>query len=110
MADEYDEGQGQKALICGVLAIFAHGCCCIPLVVYIAPFIIFTLEYMAISNGREAMALADAEGKSDPMALGGVIAGGFALLMSLSWIAMVVLSLAGVVGLFGLSFLAILLD
>ena len=76
------------SVVCGVLALFGHGCCCLPIISYIAPFIVIVLEILAIVTGFVARNQAAELGESDPLATLGLALGVIAVLMSLAYVVM----------------------
>jgi hypothetical protein len=87
---------GTVSAVAGFLALVGHCACCIPIVNYIAPFLVILLEIVAIVTGFVARSQS---GGTDSMANVGLASGALAALTSLAFIAVYVLAIFGVVGL-----------
>jgi hypothetical protein len=84
-----NEGQnamGMVSAVCGILAVLGHGCCCVPIVSSIAPFLVIALETAAIVCGVLARQQAAAKGETDGRAMIGLVSGGLAILMTLAYV------------------------
>lgn len=77
---------GMISAVCGILAILGHGCCCLPIISYIAPFLVIILEMAAIITGVMARQQAAAQGGTDGLAMVGILSGSLAVLMSIGYV------------------------
>jgi len=93
---------GMISAVCGILAILGHGCCCLPIISYIAPFLVVVLEVVAIVTGMMARQQAAAQGGTDSLAMVGILTGSLAVLMSIGYVlifgAAIVAYIAAIVG------------
>lgn len=76
------------SLVCGVLALVGHGCCCLPIISYVAPFLVITFEMVALILGFVARSQAAEQGRSEPLAMAGIGLAIAAILMSLLYLMM----------------------
>lgn len=77
---------GTVSAVCGFLAVIGHGCCCLPIISYIAPFIVIVLEIVALATGFLARSQAAQLGESDLMATIGLLLAVIAILMSIGYV------------------------
>lgn len=74
--------------VCGALALVGHGCCCLPIISYIAPMVVVTLELVGLILGFVARSQAAQEGRSEPVALAGIGLSIAAILVSIVYVMM----------------------
>jgi hypothetical protein len=73
------------SLVFAMLAILGHGCCCLPIISYIAPFFVVAFEVLGLVLGLVAWSKRDPE-RGEPMAMVGIVASVVAMLMSLAYL------------------------
>ncbi len=77
---------GMVSAVTGILAVLGHGCCCLPIVSYFAPFLVIILEIVSLITGVLARQQAAQNGETDGLAMVGLISGGIAVLMSIAYV------------------------
>lgn len=77
---------GMVSAVCGILAVLGHGCCCVPIISSIAPFLVIALEIVAIVCGLLARKQAAAQGETDGRAMIGLVSGALAILMTITYV------------------------